>query len=352
VVKLWETFNMSQNELQATDAMIEPTARKLDPRPFSKTAMMVLRRAHLYFGLFLFPWAILYGVSAFLFNHPLAFSDQPMVAFGASALAGTPMESVPSLPEQANQVIAALNQQQKPTEPYKLGAGEVRYNREFAFATVKADGQTVSVLIDVKNGSGTVRSTIEKPKMEPNQPAPFAIGPAEAPRKRDRAGGGGQSVSGLDSLSLADRLADRVKASIPVVLERTGFPTGEITVTSVPEIVFPIEVNGQTWTATFNGSTGNLSGVLAETKPTGELGWRRFLLRLHTTHGYPGETNARWFWAVVVDLMAGVLCFWGFTGLLMWWQLKATRRIGGIVLVLSAMTATMLGFAMYTAIAR
>ena len=32
-------------------------------------------------------------------------------------------------------------------------------------------------------------------------------------------------------------------------------------------------------------------------------------------HGYPGEQNARWYWAVVVDAMAFVLCFWGVTGL-------------------------------------
>ena len=54
----------------------------------------------------------------------------------------------------------------------------------------------------------------------------------------------------------------------------------------------------------------------------------------------PGEQNARWFWAVIVDLMAGVMCFWGVSGLLMWWQLKATRKLGTVILVLSAIVAT------------
>jgi hypothetical protein len=68
---------------------------------------------------------------------------------------------------------------------------------------------------------------------------------------------------------------------------------------------------------------------------------------MHLAHGFPGEVNAKWVWAVVVDAMAFVMCFWGVSGLFMWWQLKATRRPGSVVLSLSAIAATALGFAMY-----
>ena len=50
-------------------------------RPLHKRVAHLLRRVHLFLGLFLLPWAVLYGVTAFLFNHPAAFSDNPTVQF-------------------------------------------------------------------------------------------------------------------------------------------------------------------------------------------------------------------------------------------------------------------------------
>jgi hypothetical protein len=307
-------------------------------------------------GLFLFPWAILYGVTAFLFNHPTAFSDQPTASFGKEAMAGTPLENLPSATEQAEQVVAKLNEQQKPATAYKL-AGEAKYGgREFAFATVKADGRTVSVLIDVKTGSGTVRSS---PAVENRsaEKAPFATGgpkggsPKGGPSAVGQGSRSSSSAGGAnpDALKLDAPLHERVKAAVPVILERTGFPTGEVTVTTVPDLVFPVEADGRTWTATYSPMTGAVSGVPADAKPESEMGWRRFLLRLHLAHGYPGETNGKWFWAVVVDLMAFTMCFWGLSGLVMWWQIKATRRTGFVILLLSGAAATALGFAMHAA---
>jgi hypothetical protein len=47
--------------------------------------------------------------------------------------------------------------------------------------------------------------------------------------------------------------------------------------------------------------------------------------------------------------MALTMCFWGLSGLVMWWQVKTTRKAGAVVLVLSAVAATALGIAMYAA---
>jgi hypothetical protein len=74
---------------------------------------------------------------------------------------------------------------------------------------------------------------------------------------------------------------------------------------------------------------------------------RTFLLRLHLSRGYPGEVTTKWFWAVGVDAIALILCFWGVSGLFMWWQIKATRKAGLVVLALSAVAATALGIGMY-----
>ncbi|HVJ88034.1 MAG TPA: hypothetical protein VM452_20385, partial [Caulifigura sp.] len=47
--------------------------------------MRVVRRVHLYSGLFLFPWVMLYGVTALLFNHPGAMPDVPIEHLAAAS---------------------------------------------------------------------------------------------------------------------------------------------------------------------------------------------------------------------------------------------------------------------------
>lgn len=294
---------------------------------------------------------MLYGVTAFLFNHPTAFSDQPTATFGRAATAGTPLENLPTPVEQAATVVAALNARLKPTTPYTLTDPTMAgYNREFAFATVKTDGRTVSVLFDVNAGGGTVRMATDPPPPPPVEKAPFAVG---SPAPRSPQGKGKRQPADTrpveDGLFLDQPLHERVKATVPTVLERTGFPTGDVTVTSVPELTFPLTADGKTWAASYNPMTGAVTGQPADAVAAPEMTARRFLLRLHTAHGYPGEPNARWLWAVLVDATAGVMCFWGASGLFMWWQLKATRTAGTVVLLVSAISAAALGVAMYQA---
>jgi hypothetical protein len=254
---------------------------------------------------------------------------------------GTPLEDVPSLQEQAEAVVKMLNDTQKPERPYLLMSwGEIKYNRDYAFATVKNPGHTLSMLIDPRSCSGTIRRVEDKPKVE--QPiAPFVISLPE-PAKLSA------SKPPATRLGVKDSLHDRVLAAMPTILERTGQTVGTITVTSVPELVFPIIVGDATWIASYNSKTDTITAKMqSPEKP--ELSLRRYLTQLHKAHGYPGEVNARWSWAIVVDAMAFVLCFWGLSGLVMWWQIKSTRRIGAIVLIVSAIAATALGLAMYAA---
>jgi hypothetical protein len=319
------------------------TSPHLASKPWGKRAMMAVRRLHLYLGLFLFPWAVLYGVTAFLFNHPTVWSDTPTRSFGPAEFHGTPMEVPPSPETIAQQVLAKLNETQKPSSPYTQ-AGPAKFGgRDFAFATIQAPGQTVSLLVDLKTSTGTLRSNPVRERQEPEK-APFAVGSSTQPKGRNNRPG---NEIPQEPLTLENPLGERIKQSIPIVLERADFPKGEVTVTSVPDVIFPIEANGRIWMAQYNPLTGSISGVAAEKKTENELSWRRFLLRLHTAHGYPGEANGRWFWALIVDAMAFTMCFWGLSGLVMWWQLKATRKLGAIILAVSAISATLLALAMH-----
>lgn len=330
-----------------TDPKIPRTSPSPSRRSWPKRVMHLLRRGHLYFGLFLFPWAILYGVTAFLFNHPTVFPDRPTASFSRDALADTPLGGLPSPDEQAQAIIAALNDQQKPKTPYKLGVGEARYaTRDFLFATVRADARTFSVVYYVKGGGATIRETNTAPSWR-KSPAPFATGKAAVPRPRGMGMGmnGGSAHNHDGGLKIEMDMVDRFKAAVPILLERNGFPAGELTISSAPDLKFPVEAEGTTWTATYNPLTHGVTGTDSAAAES-DLSLRSFLLRLHLAHGYSGE-GTKWFWALIVDAMALTMCYWGLSGLLMWWQIKATRKPGLVILVLSTGAATVLGFSMH-----
>ncbi len=104
---------------------------------------------------------------------------------------------------------------------------------------------------------------------------------------------------------------------------------------AAPDLNFLMEGEGKVWRVGYNLQTGLLTGRPEDAPRVGEpLSNRRFFLRLHTAHGYPSQLNARWIWAVAVDVMFVCMVGWGITGLLMWWQMKNVRRIGVVLLVL------------------
>jgi hypothetical protein len=50
---------------------------------------------------------------------------------------------------------------------------------------------------------------------------------------------------------------------------------------------------------------------------------------------------------VIVDVMAFVMVFWGVSGIVMWWQIKSTRRFGSAAMLVSLIFAIWLVYAMY-----
>ncbi|MCA9912754.1 MAG: hypothetical protein KC496_05380, partial [Anaerolineae bacterium] len=54
--------------------------------------------------------------------------------------------------------------------------------------------------------------------------------------------------------------------------------------------------------------------------------------------------NGRMFWSLIVDGMAFAMVTWGITGVIMWWQIKRTRMVGAVVILLSLSTAGWLFF--------
>jgi hypothetical protein len=344
---------VSVADLPATSPPPAPRPRPA-AKPLGKRAMMLVRRGHLYLGLFLFPWAVLYGVTAFLFNHPTAFADAGSAGFGADALRGTPLEAAPAPADTAARVVAALNDRAG-TARYTLVADPPpAYARDFVAAQVKAaDGGSLTVFFDLTGPAGSVRGSPPRPEPKGPVKAPFAVGGGGGPPSRATRGGPPKGprpdATPADGLTLPDPLPELVKASAPRVLAHLGYPAAaEVSVPTVPDLQFRLaDSDGSEWAATYNAATGAVGGKPAVEGETEGMSWRRFLLRLHVAHGYPSGGGVRWWWAVVVDAMAFVMVFWGVSGLLMWWQLKAQRRLGVGLLAASGVAATVLAVGMY-----
>lgn len=299
-----------------------PEATKRRARVRFNQVMRVVRRSHLYAGLFMTPWVFLYGVTGLLFNHPDAFPDVAARTFRAADLAGTSLAATPRPEALAARVVESLNAPGEGGPTYRLvRPSEAMFSRELQ-ATAKGDGRQYTVRYDLASGEGSVRETAERATA---RPAPFA------------------SREGLEG----DRppLAD-LKEELPGVLSRLGVSSRDVTVRSSPELGFLMEGSGGTWRVQYDLASGAISGR-PEAAPGDPLSSRRFLLRLHTAHGYPGRFNARWSWAVAVDLMSVSMVGWGITGLLMWWQMKNVRRVGVAVLAASAVAAAMAAVGMH-----
>jgi len=142
------------------------------------------------------------------------------------------------------------------------------------------------------------------------------------------------------------QLARTAEEAIPQVLAGLGIAEGEVVPSGrPPQLTFQLERDGQQYGVNYNLLDGR-----ATANPLGageDSGTRRFLLRLHTSHGFPISQNARWFWAVLVDAMAVSMVFWGFSGVLMWWQLKKTRLLGAGAFAASILAASLVASSMH-----
>lgn len=290
---------------------------------WSRTAMHWIRRIHLFSGLFMFPWVMLYGTTALLFNHPGAFPDQARLTLYPEDFAGTALERVADPAADAEKVVAALKariasrglaKQMRLVQPEKAV-----YARDRIVARVRGQGQEHNVVLELPSGIASVGTT-----MQPDgQGAPFAV----------------------RGLKVPGALGERVKSGLPKALARQGLAAEEAGISIGSELVFFVEVDGRVWRASYSSQTGAVTGRPAENGP--DLSTRRFLTSLHMSHGFPSQGGMRWAWALAVDAMFVAMVFWGFSGLLMWWQIRAVRIMGAMVLVSSLIIATLVALGMH-----
>ncbi len=359
------------------------SSRRLQVGPWVRGLTYALRRGHLYAGLMMLPWVFLYGVTGLLFNHPTWFSDQTVIPFGKAETTGTPLEQVPTPAEIAGQVVAALNDRGE--GGYRLSSPQdARYERGGLAANVLAgDGKSYTVAVNPDGEGGSIREgagggrggTAAAPAAakEGRREAKDAGEPGARDKGAAREGRGGRGGEGRGTgeeegrggrgdgpgspfdrragLRLATSPLARLEEGLPLVLAKVGLAGARITEVRAAPLTFLMEGAGKRWLVTYTISSGAVAGRLADAATAGRVSTRRFLTGMHTTHGYPATFNARWIWAVIVDLMSSIMVFWGISGVVMWWQIKRTRRIGAAVLVASVVAAVFVGMGMHDSMA-
>jgi hypothetical protein len=283
-------------------------------------ALKLVRRAHLFAGLFMTPWVFLYGITGFLFNHPGAFPDREVRYAGRSAAAGTALESFPGAPEIADQVVAALNAKAG-TTAFRLVESDSAALTRPLLVNATGRGREHLVRFDPDSGESFIRST--PADLEPPSPVPTGT-----------------------TVTLADPPRDRLARGVPSLLAKLGIESDTASLRNPPDLVCTVEHEGRRWRVAYNLQTGATTARPAGTGE-GRLSTRRFLTGLHLAFTYPSRVDARWFWAVAVDAMFVSMVFWGVSGLLMWWQMKKLRRWGVFTLIVSAIAATALALGMH-----
>lgn len=274
---------------------------------------LIIRRIHLYSGLFLLPWVLMYGVTGAMFNHLGLFPRIQIRPIPAESATAAGLSEFPDARRLAMQVVEAVQREAGSSRIELPENSAAEFTNELSFE-VKHDGRQHVVYMDPVTHASWVGI------MPGNDEDPEVLLPA------------------IRSVKLAPDPQAAAHKAATAILQDAGLLNG-----SDPQ---PFGWTKLNFLATVDGQPARITYVLKDghvdiNRFTGEDGmpWRHFFLRMHTSHGQSPTWTGRSFWSLAVDAMAIAMVFWGLSGIVMWWQIRRTRWIGAAVLGLSVITA-------------
>ncbi|MGC4005669.1 MAG: PepSY domain-containing protein [Pirellulales bacterium] len=217
----------------------------------------------------------------------------------------------------------------------------------------KSETKTEATEQVAANGDANATAVDDEGKNE----APRGRGAREGGRPMGRGGEGARTATrrepapfARDEFALDVSPRSIVADGATALLTNLGYADVTNVRTEVVPLTFKMTSAGKTWSVNYNEELGTLSGEEIVEREAPGMPFRQFLLRLHMTHHYPSSFGVRWVFAVIVDVMAMTMVFWGVSGVLMWIQIKKTRLIGAVVLLLAMISVAAIGPLMYEAI--
>lgn len=271
--------------------------------------LKLVRRIHLYLGLLLVPWVVLFGITALSFNHPGMFRKlegrmvPPPEFKELTGFAPWQAETI------AQRVVDGMNENRTDGERFELETESSKFHGWALFVSPSPNGQNV-VIVGLDRGMGIVT---HRPAAPQSTKPPFM--------------GQEVSVEGFRSADIAEQLQD-----LPQKLHLEAQAPFKPHPAVHPGLRFVVrDAQGKKWNVEQDLTTGKLDG-----RPR-EEGHRAATIELlesmHTQHHFPPSLGPTTFWALFADLTAFTMLMWALTGLVMWWQMRKLRIVGGIVLV-------------------
>lgn len=277
----------------------------------------------MYAGLTLVPWVILYGVTAVMFNHGSWFTPTRALEVSASDLASGPTAALPSAAEIAAEVIAQL-ERAGGDAPLELSLVDESARWVGSFSTsARTETDRLRISFDPLGRGGKVSAT------------PVAPEDAEAEDLFTR-----EELDALD-LSFAPTEED-VDEQFRRLAALHDLEVTELSRRRWPSVEFDVERGGELYSCDVG-----MDGEVEFGPSRGPSTVRRKLLRLHVQHGDSGYGGWRRVWALVVDIKGISMIGWGLTGVVMWWSIKKTRRIGAWSMAAGFVTMAILAVAVW-----
>lgn len=283
-----------------------------------------MRRTHLYAGLFLAPWVLMYGMSGFIFNHGELFvgDDPNQRQWSVAPSAAAQRLDADAL---ARKVVGSLNERTLADDGAStwqlLAESTPRFEGAISLEGTNEQGGSVLLVLEPDRDQGW---TIRRP-------------PAIAARH--------VALDAVDAELLRAAREAVVTSASAAASDLREVRFGDA---SFPALVLQLERDGSRQRASYDLRSGELT--LTDPPARGSMKPTAFLTSLHTSHGYPGDPRAekvRTARALFVDVMACVMCFWALSGLAMWWQMKPLRRSGLAVIVATLIVVGLVWGGMY-----
>lgn len=282
---------------------------------------ILIRRVHLYSGLFMLPWVFLYGITGAMFNHQGLFPQFEFQTVDDAVVAKSDFAQFPSAEQLAQQVVETL---QTAADGASVSLAE-NHGAEF----------TNNLMFEM-NDAGTKHIV----HLDPASKTSYVVSQLKNPETPE------VLLSGIRNIKLDASVMNDAKNAAAEVFDSVGIKgKGQPRPFGWTKLNFLASVDGELARVTYVLKDGHVD----VTRFTGDDGYttRAFFLRLHTAHGQPPHWNGRMFWSLCVDAMAIAMVCWGLTGIFMWWQLKRTRMVGGLVIVASVAIAAVMYFSVH-----
>ena len=260
------------------------------------------RRVHLYAGLIMIPYILIFGVSGFLFNHPTLLIDRSVKSFEL-----VEREGFNSLFPNINQLAASIADSIVNSGLISNPIIEnVKYNNTMILRNLN-DVADYRIQVDVPTS-----------KVQQMTLPDFAENTIIASGNYNL----GVNINSDDLFTRVDQL-----------LKAQGIDPGVSRVQRIPDLIFDLKSNDSQYRVTYNLTSGNYR--------ISDLNKRKFkvnyfLVNIHQEHGYPiSGFSIKWLWVFFADSLSILMIIWSISGIIMWYKMKKSLTIGAVVLATS-----------------